>query len=114
MELAMPHLLAARSQRPLSLGLPRRLRDLEPAHRGAEGIAILFAVGAPAQVSLILGGWALARYPCLVPPDPTTRPAAAPRIALVPTLRALGARSLVLFPSLHYLLRVFTREPAWP
>ena len=66
----------------------------------------------PAQVALILWGWALAQYPYLVPPDLTIRGAAAPRIMLVLVLWALVAGGLVLFPSLVYLLRVFKREHA--
>jgi len=67
----------------------------------------LARVAAAAQVSLILWGWALAQYPYLIPPDLTIRAAAAPRITLVLSLWTLGLGTLVLFPSLIYLFRVF-------
>ena len=71
----------------------------------------LARVAAAIQVSLILWGWALAQYPYLVPPDLTIRAAAAPRITLVLSLWVLGLGTLVLFPSLVYLFRVFKPIP---
>ncbi len=70
----------------------------------------LARVAAAGQVSLILWGWALAQYPYLIPPDLTIRAAAAPRITLVLALWTLGLGTLVLFPSLIYLFRVFKRQ----
>ncbi|WP_447987412.1 cytochrome d ubiquinol oxidase subunit II [Nitrospira sp. Nam74] len=65
--------------------------------------AFVFAVS---EVSLILGGWALAQYPYLVEPDVTIADAA-PSSTLQLVLIALLAGALVLFPSLYYLYRVF-------
>jgi cytochrome d ubiquinol oxidase subunit II len=71
----------------------------------------LARVAAAAQISLILWGWALAQYPYLIPPDLTIRAAAAPRITLILSLWTLGLGTLVLFPSLIYLFRVFKPAP---
>lgn len=68
-------------------------------------------VAAAAQVTLILWGWALAQFPWLLPPTLDIRGAAAPAITLKLTLGALGLGSLVLFPSLIYLFRVFKSRP---
>lgn len=73
----------------------------------------LARVAAIAQVTLILVGWALAQLPYLIAPDLTLEEAAAPRITLVLLLGALGAGSLILAPTLYWLLRVFKREPAF-
>jgi hypothetical protein len=73
----------------------------------------LARVAAAGQVPPILWGRALARF-YLIPPDPTIRTAAAPRIPLILVLWALLAEGLVLFPSVVYLLRVFKREPGRP
>lgn len=67
----------------------------------------LARVTAAAQVTLILAGWALAQYPYIVPTSLTIAEAAAPRRTLELTLFALIAGSIVLFPSLFYLFRVF-------
>lgn len=64
-----------------------------------------------AQVALILWGWGLAQYPFLIEPDFTIASAAGPRSVLVPVLIALAAGSLVLFPALAWLYRVFKRGP---
>jgi cytochrome d ubiquinol oxidase subunit II len=64
-------------------------------------------VAAVAQVSLLLWGWAFAQYPYLVPPTLTIAAGAAPEITLTLVLCALAAGSLVLFPSLGYLMRTF-------
>lgn len=66
------------------------------------------------QVSLILWGWALAQYPCLVEPDITIASAAAPPATLRFLLIALGGGALLLFPSLYYLLRVFKSSRSTP
>jgi cytochrome bd ubiquinol oxidase subunit II len=59
------------------------------------------------QVALILWGCALAQSPYLVPPALTVAGAAAPATTLKLLLIALGVGTLVLFPSLAYLFRVF-------
>ena len=111
------------------LGAPLMGRGLTtapwaPALHLATGVAAIVAiwalwsrrfrlarVAAAAEVSLILWGWALAQYPYLIPPDLTIRAAAAPRITLVLSLWTLGLGTLVLFPSLIYLFRVFKPTP---
>ncbi len=67
----------------------------------------LARVAAVAQVSCILWGWALSQYPWILPPTLTVAESAAPLITLKLTLGALALGSLVLFPSLFYLFRVF-------
>jgi cytochrome d ubiquinol oxidase subunit II len=67
----------------------------------------LARVAAAAQVTLILSGWALAQFPYVIPPSLTISAAAAPPRTLELTLIALIAGSVVLFPSLFYLFRVF-------
>jgi cytochrome d ubiquinol oxidase subunit II len=67
----------------------------------------LARVCAAANVVLVVAGWALAQYPYLVPPDLTITNAAAPPRVVRVTLIVLVAGSLVLAPSLVYLLRVF-------
>lgn len=61
------------------------------------------------QVSLILWGWALAQFPYIVEPDLTISSAAAPRLTIKLMLLALVIGSLLLFPSLYYLFRVFKK-----
>ncbi len=68
---------------------------------------------AAVQVTLILLGWALAQFPYLVEPGITIYSAAAPRATLQLLLIALAAGVLVLFPSYHYLFRVFKGEAAY-
>ncbi len=88
------------------------------------GLAALGAIGAlwvrryrvarlaaAAQVSLILWGWALGQYPYLVPPTVTIAEAAAPPLTLTLVLWALAGGTLVLFPSLAYLFRIFKGQP---
>lgn len=70
----------------------------------------LARVCAAAQVTMILLGWAFAQYPNLVEPDLSITSAAAPTITLQLLLAALAAGALLLFPSYHYLLRVFKAE----
>ncbi|AUX21674.1 cytochrome BD ubiquinol oxidase subunit II [Sorangium cellulosum] len=67
----------------------------------------LARVAAAAQVALILLGWAASQYPYLVVPDVTVEGAAANPVTLRLVLWALGAGSLLLFPSLYVLFRVF-------
>ncbi len=69
-------------------------------------------VAATAQIALILWGCALAQRPYLVPPDLTIQNAAAPAAVLRLLLGALAAGSIILFPSLFYLFRIFKRRPA--
>jgi cytochrome d ubiquinol oxidase subunit II len=66
-------------------------------------------VAAGAQVTFILWGWALAQYPFIVPPTLTIERAAAPPATLRLELWALAIGSVILFPSLYYLYRVFRR-----
>lgn len=67
----------------------------------------LARVCAAAQVTLILWGWGAAMYPHLVMPQLTIQNAAAPATTLRLLVVALIAGSLLLFPSLYYLFRVF-------
>jgi cytochrome d ubiquinol oxidase subunit II len=62
---------------------------------------------AAAQTTLILWGWGAAHYPYLVAPDLTIYNSAAPAITLRLVGWALLAGSVLLFPSLYYLFRVF-------
>jgi cytochrome d ubiquinol oxidase subunit II len=71
---------------------------------------VLARVAAAAQVTFILWGWAIAQYPYLIPPSMTIAGAAAPSKTLVLALAALALGSIVLFPSLAYLLRIFKSE----
>ena len=66
--------------------------------------ARLFAV---VQVILIVIGWGAAEFPYLVRPEITIRGAAAPGHVLFLILMALLAGTLVLFPSLFYLYKIF-------
>jgi len=59
------------------------------------------------QVALTVGGWGLAQFPALVPPDLTIANAAAPAPVLDAVLWALAFGALLLFPALYYLFRVF-------
>jgi cytochrome d ubiquinol oxidase subunit II len=67
----------------------------------------LARVLAAAQVALVVGGWALAQAPYLVPPEITITSAAAPRSVLLPLLAALGAGLALVVPAFLYLFRVF-------
>jgi cytochrome bd ubiquinol oxidase subunit II len=62
---------------------------------------------AAAQTALILWGWGAAHYPYLVAPDLTIYNSAAPAITLRLVWWTLLAGSVLLFPSLYYLFRVF-------
>ncbi len=70
----------------------------------------LARVLAIAQVILIIAGWGMAQFPYLVEPDLTFANSGAPENVLRVLLIALGAGTILLFPSLGYLLRVFKRE----
>lgn len=59
------------------------------------------------QVVLIVLGWGAAEFPYLVRPEITIQSAAAPQHVLSLILIALLAGTLILFPSLFYLYRVF-------
>lgn len=64
-------------------------------------------VATGAQVCGILGGWALAQYPYLLPPSLSIDQAAAPPVTLKLTIWALAVGGVILVPSLAYLFRVF-------
>jgi cytochrome d ubiquinol oxidase subunit II len=64
-------------------------------------------LAAAALVAFVLGGWALAQYPYLIPGRWTIHNAAAPPVTLALVLGAVAIGSLVLIPSLLYLMRVF-------
>ncbi|MEP6689668.1 MAG: cytochrome d ubiquinol oxidase subunit II [Gemmatimonadaceae bacterium] len=72
----------------------------------------LARLAAPAVVALVLGGWALAQYPYLIPNRWTIADAAAPPITIELVLIAVALGSIVLFPSLIYLMRIFKKEDA--
>ncbi|MDB5348875.1 MAG: cytochrome bd-type quinol oxidase, subunit 2 [Planctomycetota bacterium] len=59
------------------------------------------------QVTLILWGCALAQYPYIVPPDLTVSGSAAPPQVQRLLIVTLAAGSLILFPSIYYLFRIF-------
>ena len=61
---------------------------------------------AGAQVTMILAGWAIAQFPYLIPPDVILAEAAAPIAVLRILLWSVLAGSLILVPSLVYLLRL--------
>jgi cytochrome bd ubiquinol oxidase subunit II len=59
------------------------------------------------QTTLILIGWGLAQYPCIVAPDLTIANCVAPAPVLVMTLTVLGIGTVLLAPALWWLYRVF-------
>jgi cytochrome bd ubiquinol oxidase subunit II len=67
----------------------------------------LARVAAIVQISLILVGCAMALDPFLVPPDRTIENSASPPSTLRLMLGAIGAGSVILFPSIYCLFRVF-------
>ena len=72
----------------------------------------LARAAAAAQTALILLGWTASQYPYLIVPDLTLSNAAAnPRTQHL-VLVALAAGSVLLFPSLFVLYRVFKNKPA--
>ncbi|HLT21071.1 MAG TPA: cytochrome d ubiquinol oxidase subunit II [Thermomicrobiales bacterium] len=68
---------------------------------------------AVAQVALILVGWGASMSPYLVVDDVRYDDAAAPDITLKLMLGALAVGSLILFPSLYYLYRIFKGRQAF-
>jgi cytochrome d ubiquinol oxidase subunit II len=72
----------------------------------------LARIAAASQAVLIIVGWARAQYPYIVPPDLTLHEAAAPPATLGLLVGALTLGSMLLFPSLWYLFRVFRRSEA--
>jgi len=65
---------------------------------------------AAAQTTLILLGWAASQYPYLLVPDLTIASAAANPRTQELVLIGLGVGSLLLFPSLYLLYRIFKDE----
>jgi cytochrome d ubiquinol oxidase subunit II len=72
----------------------------------------LARVAAGAQAGLIVLGWTASQYPYLVVPDITVEAAAGNPRTRTLLLVALAIGSLVLFPSLYALFRVFRRGGA--
>jgi len=73
----------------------------------------LARAAAAAQVALIVLGWGASQYPFLIVPDVTLSNASAPRATQVMLLWALAAGSVLLFPSLYFLFRIFKGERAF-
>jgi cytochrome bd ubiquinol oxidase subunit II len=71
----------------------------------------LARLAAIAQVALLVIGWGLAQHPVLIAPDLTIRAAAAPDRTFELLAPVLAVGSLVLFPALYWMLRVFKRRP---
>jgi len=71
-------------------------------------------LAAAAQASLILWGWMIAQYPYVVPAALTIRDAAAPAVTLRLLAVGLAAGTLILAPSLRYLMRTFKGRRAGP
>jgi cytochrome d ubiquinol oxidase subunit II len=67
----------------------------------------LARIAAIGQVAFILIGWSVAQYPNLITPDVTVTNAAAPEFTLRLLAIALGFGSILLLPSLAYLLYIF-------
>ena len=67
----------------------------------------LARIAAAAQVTLILWGWMIAQYPYLIPPALTIREAAAPAVTLRLLAAGLAGGTVILLPSLRYLMRTF-------
>lgn len=90
-----------------------------PLHVGTAGSALtafwalyrrrfpLARLAAASQTTLILLGWAASQYPYLVVPDLTIEGSAASPVAQRLILGALAVGSVVLFPSLYVLYRIF-------
>lgn len=60
-----------------------------------------------AQTALILIGWGMAQYPCVLVPDLDVVATAAPPAVLAGTLTVLGTGTVVLVPAFVWLYRVF-------
>jgi cytochrome d ubiquinol oxidase subunit II len=67
----------------------------------------LARIGAAAETSLMLWGWAFAQFPFLVVPDITIANAAAPPLTLQLLILANLIGAIMLFPALYYLFRIF-------
>jgi cytochrome d ubiquinol oxidase subunit II len=67
-------------------------------------------MAAAAQVALIVTGWGVAQYPCLVRPELTIFNSAAPSNILSDLEIAVAVGALVLIPSLILLLSVFKTQ----
>jgi cytochrome d ubiquinol oxidase subunit II len=67
----------------------------------------LARVAAVAQITCLLGGWAVAQHPYLIYPDLTLQQAAAPRATLEFVLISAPIGLAFLLPSLALLFRVF-------
>lgn len=67
---------------------------------------------AASQAAMIVLGWAVSQYPYLIVPDVTLQDAAGNEKTRTLLLVALGVGSLLLFPSLYALFRVFKRRPS--
>jgi cytochrome d ubiquinol oxidase subunit II len=65
-------------------------------------------------VATIIFGWTLAQFPYLIPPYLTIEQASAPPATLHLLIYALASGSIILFPALFYLYRVFKRESGLP
>jgi cytochrome d ubiquinol oxidase subunit II len=104
-----PGLFAALTSSPWAIGL-----QSGAALAGAATLGALWTrqyamarLGAGAQVIFLIGGFAMAQWPYIIPPHLTFADAAAPEVILGPVLAALGAGSLVLLPAFLWLYRVF-------
>lgn len=73
-------------------------------HRRRERTARMCAI---ATVALLVLGWGVAQYPIVVAPDLTFAEAAAPAVTLRALMPVILVGTLVLLPSLWWLLRVF-------
>ena len=67
---------------------------------------------AMAQIAFIVAGWGLAQFPFLIEPDLTFANSAAPDSVLRALVEALAAGTVLLFPSLWYLYRIFKKPSA--
>ncbi len=93
---------------PLSLGAGALLLASALAlARGLWGLARLCSAGV---VTLLVAGFGAAQWPWLVRPEASVDNAAAPDATHTIVLAALGAGSLILIPSLIYLMRIFKGE----
>jgi cytochrome d ubiquinol oxidase subunit II len=64
------------------------------------------------QVLCIVGGWATAQFPYVVPPDLTIAGTAAPPATLRLVIIVIAVGAAILIPSLLYLFRIFKSAPA--
>jgi cytochrome bd ubiquinol oxidase subunit II len=70
----------------------------------------LARIAAPAQLCLILWGWAAAQFPDLIPGWHSIAGSAAPSVTLRLTLIGLGGGLVLLTPSLWYLFHIFAHH----